>query len=266
MPAQTKTDPTTMEGMIYNANKVLDRALSPETNGLHRGLFEKAKGIVLISSLEAGFIFSGNVGTGILMAKDQAGKWSPPSALGLTGVGWGFIVGVSAKDLMVFLFDEQTINAMTGDVGMKFGGQAEVTVGPWGRTVDANLNISNGGVGSTFTVAYTKGLFGGISIEGAVLGTRKAVNESFYNSAASPKEILFDGAVEVPADNTVMPEVYRKLEMLSKGEVAVESNRNDDVPAKAEQELNTVEGDDVPAKAESVAASEVSAPEIAAAQ
>jgi lipid-binding SYLF domain-containing protein len=304
MPAQTKPDPTTMEGMICNANKVLDRALSPETNGVHRGLFEKAKGIVLISSIEAGFIFSGNLGTGILMAKDKAGKWSPPSALGLTGVGWGFIVGASTKDLMVFLFDEQTIDAMAGEIGLKVGGQAELTVGPWGRTVDANLNISNGGIGSTFTVAYTKGFFGGVSIEGAVLGTRKAVNETFYNSTASSKEILFEGTVEVPADNTVMPEVYRKLELLSQGKTAAESNSNDDVPVKsesepelnsvernddvpakaesepelnsvgsnddapvkAEQQLNSVESNDMPAKAESVAASEESSPEIAAAQ
>jgi lipid-binding SYLF domain-containing protein len=223
MLAQNKPDPTTMEGMIYNANKVLDRALSPETNGVHCGLFQKTKGVVLISSVEAGFIFSDNVGTGILTVQRDNGKWIPPSALGLPGIGWGFIVGASVKDLMVFLFDEQTVNALAGDMGIKLGAQAEVTVGPWERTVDATLNLSNGGVGTTVTVAYTKGFFGGLSIEGAALGTRKAVNEKVCNSSASPQHILFEDRVQVPADNSLMPEVYRNLEMLAKGQTATES-------------------------------------------
>lgn len=232
---QIRPDSTTMEGMIHNANKILDRALSPETNGVYRGLFQKAKGVVLISSVEAGFIFSGNIGTGIFMVKDDdTGKWSPPSALGLTGVGWGFILGASVKDLMVFLFDEETIDAMTSDMGLKMGGQAEVTLGPWGRTIDANLNLSKGGVGSTFTVAYTKGFFGGLSIEGAIIGTRTAVNHTFYQSAATPKQILFEeGAVEVPADNTLMFEVYNKLEILAEGDTLKDNaHQNEAVTVK----------------------------------
>lgn len=83
-------DRTKMEGMIGTASNVLDRALDPKTNGVPKDLFEKCKGIVLLSAIEAGFVFTGNVGTGILMAKKDDGSWSVPSALGLTGVGKSF--------------------------------------------------------------------------------------------------------------------------------------------------------------------------------
>jgi lipid-binding SYLF domain-containing protein len=72
--------------MIWNANHVLDTALDPKSNGVPKGLFQQELfGIVLISVVEAGFIFSGNVGTGILLARYDDGKWSPPCAVGLTG-------------------------------------------------------------------------------------------------------------------------------------------------------------------------------------
>ena len=78
-------NPITMEGMIWNANHVLATALDPKTPGVPRSLFEQElKGIVLISTVEAGFIFSGNVGTGILLAR-RNGEWSPPCAVGLGG-------------------------------------------------------------------------------------------------------------------------------------------------------------------------------------
>jgi lipid-binding SYLF domain-containing protein len=85
--SERRPDRTTMQGMIWNANHVLDQALDPATNGVPKALFEKCKGLILISVIEAGFIFSGNVGTGLLLAKKKDGAWSAPCAVGLTGIG-----------------------------------------------------------------------------------------------------------------------------------------------------------------------------------
>ena len=62
-----------------------------------RGMIKNCKGIILLSVVEAGFIFSGNVGTGVIIANKYDGTWSPPSALGLGGIGWGFMVGAEVK-------------------------------------------------------------------------------------------------------------------------------------------------------------------------
>ena len=82
---------TTMPGMIWVADKVLDRALDPTTRGVRRDLFENCKGIVLLSSIEAGFTFTGKLGTGIFVAKKRDGSWSVPCAIGVTTVGTFFI-------------------------------------------------------------------------------------------------------------------------------------------------------------------------------
>lgn len=76
--------------MMWNANHVLDSALDPKTNGVPRKFFETCVGLILISVVEVGFIFTGNIGTGILMAKKDDGSWSAPSAIGLTGKEYSY--------------------------------------------------------------------------------------------------------------------------------------------------------------------------------
>ena len=102
-----------MEGMIWNANHVLDSAIDPKTNGIPRDLFKQCKGVVLLSVIEAGFCFSGNVGTGVVMARADDGSWSPPSAVGLAGVGFGFMFGAETKDILILIMDSNTLKVRT---------------------------------------------------------------------------------------------------------------------------------------------------------
>ena len=88
-------------------------------------MIKNCKGIILLSVVEAGFIFSGNVGTGIIIAHKDDGTWSPPSALGLGGVGCGLVVGAEIKDILICVmwWDNTTMEALAGDRQIKFGGQ-----------------------------------------------------------------------------------------------------------------------------------------------
>lgn len=120
------------------------------------------------------------------------------------------------KDVMVFIFDRNTLEAVAGDTGLKFGGQGEITLGPFGRTAEASINISNKGAGGSVSISFSKGFFGGISLEGAAMCPRTAVNQMYYASHATPTQILFEDAVQVNPDS-FMPEIYKKLTMLAKG-------------------------------------------------
>lgn len=85
-----------------------------------------------------------------------------------------------------------------------------------GRTADISINLSDTGVGATVAVAFSKGLFGGISIEGAAVGSRSAVNAHFYKKNLTPLQILYENDAELP-EGSLMPEIYKKLDLLMKG-------------------------------------------------
>jgi lipid-binding SYLF domain-containing protein len=232
---------------IYTANNVLELACSPGYNGVPKSLFKECMGVVLISVIEAGFMFSGNVGTGIILKKkDDDGKvWSPPTACGLTGVGWGFLIGASVKDIIIFIMDLSTLDSLLADKGLKMGGQGELTLGPFGRSYDAAMNVSGQGVGSTVSIAFTKGVFLGLSIEGSIIGARNVANTSFYGKEMTPREILFGESIVVPTNKvTLMNGVYAKLAQLAAGNTsepdAAEEQHKSAAAAAAEQAAESI--------------------------
>lgn len=192
--------------------------MDPNKDGIHPDLFGPGLlGLCFLTIVEAGFIFSGNVGTGILLARKPDGSWSPPSAIGISSLGMGIIIGASLKHIVYLIYDSKTIKTMAGDVGVKFGAQLEASIGNWGRTADITNYISNKGLGQNIALSYSSGLFGGISLEGGVCNPRTNVNEKFYGKKVKPEDILFqDGAVQIP-DGTLLPEIYAKLDKLSTG-------------------------------------------------
>lgn len=193
-------------------------------NGLPKGLFKDLAGIAIVTSVELGFLLSGTMGTGIVMKKTATG-WSPPMAVGLSGLGFGILVGASTKELILFIYDDETLESIAKKHGCKIGSQLELTVGPFGRAGAATLTGSKGGVGAVFAVAYSKGVFGGLSLQGAKLGSRDFVNNKFYSAVvAEPRDILFTpGSVQPPAyagEKTMLDDVYAKLDLLEKGGTA----------------------------------------------
>lgn len=227
-----------MEGMIWNANHVLDQALSPDTPGIPRGMIKNCKGIILLSVVEAGFIFSGNVGTGVVIAHKYDETWSPPSAIGLGGIGWGFMVGAEVKDIVICVMDDTTLDTLSGEHQVKIGGQISATVGPVGREAEAALNLSEKGVGGTYSYTFSKGFFGGISLETAVLNVRSKENSRFYGKSVKAKDILWESAVESPEGKGI-EELHHKLDLLREGKVMVPTpkdlEKKDSMRVEAEQ-------------------------------
>lgn len=194
-------------------------------------LFGKCVGVVVMSIVQGGFMFSGSLGTGIILKKKEAKPdgngyvWSLPSAVGLSGIGYGFLAGVSHKDLLIFIMDDITFQSIASESkGFKFGGQVEGTLGLIGRAMKLDFNWNThkeqGGFGSTVSVAYSKGLFLGISLEGAVIGRRDVCNIRFYDGDYSPLSIINndDNKITIPEGKvTLIDEVYTKLNVLASG-------------------------------------------------
>ena len=70
-------------------------------------ILKNAKGVAFITVLKAGFVWSGTVGSGIVVAKLPDGSWSGPSSIGVGGLGWGvsfhFFIRVLTKTIILRL-------------------------------------------------------------------------------------------------------------------------------------------------------------------
>ena len=71
----------------------------------------------------------------------------------------------SVKDIVYLIYDPFTLKSMSGEFNVKLGTQAEAAIGTWGRNAEATTNFSNKGVGVNIALSYSRGLFGGFSVE-----------------------------------------------------------------------------------------------------
>lgn len=217
--------------MIWNANHVMTYALDPGLRGIPKGYFMSCAGVVILHSVQAGFMFSGSVGTGIFLRRGLDGKWSNPVACGVASIGAGFQIGAAMKDVIIFLPDDESVQTLFSK-GVTVGAHSDVTIGV-GREFEGGMGASGAGMSAIISMAYTKGAFMGASMEGAFVSPRRGANEAFYGPGnGNPKDII-EGKVLFPSHKvTMMEELTDKLEKACQG---ISEKIGDAEAKKAEQ-------------------------------
>eukprot|EP01038_Epipyxis_sp_PR26KG_P009363 gene9363-12614_t len=155
-----------------------------------RELILGAKGIAFFTILKAGFLFTGRLGTGLVVSRLEDGSWSAPSALMMSGMGWGFQIGGELTDVILILTSTSAINAFSSNAQISVGTELGVSVGPVGRSAGTDLHAGKKGASAAFSYAHSKGLFVGISLEASIIASRPDVNRSFYGMEVKPADLL----------------------------------------------------------------------------
>ncbi|KAJ3838407.1 hypothetical protein EV361DRAFT_911757 [Lentinula raphanica] len=185
------------------AAKIFKSFVDSGNNGLDgvipRHVLENAKGFAIFSVFKAGFLFSARAGSGVVIAKLPDGTWSAPSAIGTAGLGVGGQVGAEMTDFLVVLNSRSAIRSFMAAGSLTLGGNASIAVGPLGRNGEASGSLnSSGKVAAMYSYSKTRGLFGGISIEGSVIVERQDANVQAYQNDSVTAKLLLSGSIEQP--------------------------------------------------------------------
>ncbi|KAI0075986.1 DUF500-domain-containing protein [Panus rudis PR-1116 ss-1] len=184
------------------AAKIFKSFVDSGNNGLDgvipRNILENAKGFAIFTIFKAGFLFSARAGSGVVIAKLEDGTWSAPSAIGTAGLGVGGQAGAEMTDFLVVLNSRSAVRQFMAAGSLTLGGNLSIAVGPLGRNGEAigALN-SSGKVAAMYSYSKTRGLFGGVSVEGSVIVERQDANAQAYHSDVTAK-MLLSGAVPPP--------------------------------------------------------------------
>ena len=156
--------------------------------GIPHQMIAKYEGIVIIPSLiNAGIGVGGKRGKGVAMVKLANGKWSDPVFVTMTGGSLGAQIGVQSIDLvLVFRHKSMLTKVKNGD--FTIGGDASATAGPVGRSASANTDYKL--EAEIYSYSRSKGLFAGISINGASLAIDKDSNHDYYGDSVTSKDIF----------------------------------------------------------------------------
>lgn len=151
---------------------------------------DDAKAVLIFPQvLKGGFILGGSGGTGVLLVRDEGtGNWTQPAFYTMGSVTFGLQIGGEASEVLVLAMTRKAVDSLFSS-SFKLGGDASVALGPVGAGAKANADIPN--VTADFLAfTKTKGLYGGLNLEGAVIAVRDTLNEAYYGRAVRPVDIL----------------------------------------------------------------------------
>ena len=178
----------------HKATQVFHEIMSTPDHGIPHDLLASAKCIAIIpGDVKFAFIFGGSYGRGVASCRTEVG-WSAPMFVAINGGSVGYQIGGSSTDLVMLFMNDHALQSLLGDK-FKLGGDASVAAGPVGRNATAGTDLRLSA--EILSYSRTKGVFAGVSLDGAVVQADKSGDKAMYGENVNRHEIL-SGKVSVP--------------------------------------------------------------------
>jgi len=172
---------------LQDGATVIKEIMSAPDSGVPEEVINKAQCIAVIPSmLKAAFGVGGAYGKGVASCRTDKG-WSAPAFFSLRGGSFGFQIGGQAADIVMLIMNDRGMNDLLRSK-VKLGADASVAAGPVGRHADASTDWKLRA--EVLTYSRARGLFAGISLNGAVLTQHRDDTRDFYGKMVPFRTIL----------------------------------------------------------------------------
>src|SRR3954454_16444943 len=195
--ASTKDQQRNQERLTDSVD-LFNEVMGTPDKAIPQDLLEKAHCIVIVPGLKkAAFGIGGKYGRGFALCRNAGGGpgWGPPAAIRVEGGGVGFQIGVSSTDVILLVMNERGMKKLTASK-FPLGADATAAAGPVGRNATAQTDAFMSA--EILSWSRSKGLFAGISLDGATLRNDLDENQALYGQRWTSKQILGSGAT-IPA-------------------------------------------------------------------
>jgi SH3 domain-containing YSC84-like protein 1 len=196
---------------LHRSAEILQEIMKTPEKGIPRDLLDKAVCVALVPSykkLAFGVGASGGKGA-LICRRNGDGPWTGPSMFTMGGGSFGFQIGGSATDIVMIVMNARGAEKLMGNK-TQLGADASVAGGPVGRTSSAATDVQMHA--EILTYSRARGLFAGISLQGAFMKTDGDANARLYGRSIETKDICLKGEGGIPAP---AQELDRELTKLS---------------------------------------------------
>jgi len=175
------------------ATMVLNEVMAVRDQAIPSTVLNTAEGIAIFpSTLKGGFIFGGMHGRGVLSARTPEG-WSPPTFLTMTGGSFGLQIGGQAVDVVLVIMNRRGLENFLRNQ-FKLGADAGAAAGPVGRDAQASTDLQLRA--EILSYSRSRGLFAGLTVNGATVRTDLDANERFYGKRLDGPQVALQGLAD----------------------------------------------------------------------
>jgi SH3 domain-containing YSC84-like protein 1 len=177
------------------SSDTLQAMINAPDKGIPEEALNNAKCIVVVPHLvKGGFVIGGEHGRGVATCRTKEG-WSAPAFVSIGGGSWGLQIGVEGVDLVMLVMNDDGLQHLLSSK-FQVGADASASAGPIGRHASAGTDWKMDS--EILTYSRSKGVFAGISLDGAVVEQDKDSTRAIYGSDPSFHAVL-SGEVRPPS-------------------------------------------------------------------
>jgi lipid-binding SYLF domain-containing protein len=193
---------------LKDSANMFEEVMATPDRSIPQDLLEKSQCIVLVPGMKKGaFIIGGKYGRGFAFCRRINGTgWGPPAAVRIEGGSFGFQIGGSSTDVIMLVMNKRGMEKL---LKSKFtlGADASIAAGPVGRTTTAQTDALL--TAEILSWSRSKGVFAGVSLDGATLRNDMDVNEAMYGKRWSNEQVITSGATPPPSASRILTDLNK---------------------------------------------------------
>jgi lipid-binding SYLF domain-containing protein len=163
------------------------------------GTLKRARAVMICPEVfKAGFIVGGSGGGCVLVGRAAGGSWSAPAFYTIGSGSLGLQAGIEDASVLMMIMNDKALNAVINSQ-FKIGADASIAVATVGATIGgATTAAMNADI---VTFAQNRGLFAGVSLDGALLSSDYAGDQAYYGGKADARQIVIGMQANNPGAN-----------------------------------------------------------------
>jgi SH3 domain-containing YSC84-like protein 1 len=186
-PAQAQSDE---QSLVDRSTLALQDMVNQSATDDPRKMLARARAVMICPRVfKAGFFFGAEGGACVLLARAGNGTWSYPAFYGMGSGSFGLQIGIQDAEFIMLIMTERGLRAIL-DSQFKLGADASLAIATLGAGIQGS---TTGALGADILAfSQTRGLYGGISIEGSLMGQRSTANRAYYGHELGSRQIVID--------------------------------------------------------------------------
>ena len=207
---------TREEKRVADATDALDQLLRIPEQAIPPTLLSRAYAVAVIPNVvKVGFGLGARRGKGILVIRQDDSSWSNPAFVTLTGGSFGWQFGAQSTDIILVFKTRKGVDGIDNGK-MTLGADASIAAGPVGRQASAATDLQF--QAEVMSYSRNRGLFAGVSFEGAGVTMDRKANVAFYSDTTLTPAKIFVSSPNIapPVANTFVQMLTAQTQRLPK--------------------------------------------------
>jgi len=208
---------------LENSADVLQEITAAPDKGIPEEVLGTAKCLVVVPHLvKGGFIVGAKHGRGVAVCRTSSG-WSAPAFISVSGGSGGLQIGAEGVDLVMVVMNDKGLQHLLSSK-FEITGEGSAAAGPVGRHASAGTDWK---LNTEFlTYSRSRGIFAGLTLEGAVIEQDADSTIAIYGNDVSFKNTLLGNVPSPASAEPLMRAVAHATRQAKTHEAKEEAQRN----------------------------------------